>query len=344
MTDDELPRPEVAPLPPPVGGFESVLHRARARRARRLVPIVGVLAVVALAGTVLATGGSGADDEVATADEPATTTTASDGDEGAARTTSSTTLVPAADTTTTTSTTTPHEPATTSTTATTAGQCIDWCGETPPPGMCCDVVQPPVSDLVHAGRTVDGDGHPLAGIYVYVNDGMIPYGAAAVTDADGRYEVACGSRPLLLWGVGPDFRDYPTTPDENWAPVNLGDVDGWTGPECVERGSEGTTTVMVPGAIATGLVFDADGELVRNLDGPGWTLTVDEATHRGLRIHTTDADGRYWLYGLPVGTLRVHNLGMKLTTIEASPGEVLAIDWAPEDDGITGPIIPGTPP
>ena len=40
MTDEDLPRPDVAPLAPAEGGFEQVVRRARARRARRLSGVV----------------------------------------------------------------------------------------------------------------------------------------------------------------------------------------------------------------------------------------------------------------------------------------------------------------
>jgi hypothetical protein len=203
----------------------------------------------------------------------------------------------------------------------------------------------PPAPWILSGRAVDANGAPISGVYVYdfgPASGMGYGPAVARSDIDGTYTIPCPSGPVLLYGGGPTFASVQS-PDLNWQPAFVGggeSLSSATTPACQAPGSEPEmVTVMYPGGLITGTIYDSAGNPVVGTGSGGYDVN---ASLPGLWDDVSelsgqpDANGRYWFVGLPPGDyvldsgMRAH-LGLR-HTVHVEVGKTEIVDWWSTDD------------
>jgi hypothetical protein len=221
------PRRTIEPLSPPAGRFDAVMGAAKARRYRRATAVCSVTGVF-LAGIFggLAMGGvSGVQHRVETVAQgflgvPATAEPSDEATSTQAsptRSTSGKTKRPAPSTVTV--------------------------PVTPPPPAGREKVR---------GRVLDPTGAPVVGMFVYTTvpgaNGFVPSASpAAVTTANGRYDVPCTGGAVLLTPWQLNVPLGPTA-DGHWAATFVSD------PVCSRKAAPTVTTVE-PGVTVQGHVL-----------------------------------------------------------------------------------------
>ncbi|TAJ16091.1 MAG: sigma-70 family RNA polymerase sigma factor [Planctomycetota bacterium] len=137
-----------------------------------------------------------------------------------------------------------------------------------------------------AGRVTDGDGAPLTGARVRMqNEGVHDADRefAAIVAPDGRFEIA-GVDPGVYRATAHADGRLPETA------AQLAFVEGAS----IER-----DFALARGGVLRGLL--TDGALAKPLPGASVTIGFDDAASSAI----ADADGRYQLAGIPAGTFRV---------------------------------------
>ena len=276
-SNNPFPRRQVEPLPPPPGGFDTVLGRARARRYRRLTAVTGVAGVF-LAGIWggLAMGGGVSGVQQTLVDM------ASRGSHQVATTPngpSSSTMagtVPA-----TGSAPSPDDPTTGPQTATGPGT--------------------PRAQLVR-GRVVDRSGSPVVGMYVYTgkyaSGAFVPRSSpSGITGDRGRYAVPCAGGPVLLtpWLLN---TSHGATALGRWG------AEFVSSPVC-SRDAAPTVTKVARGATIEGHVSTDVG--CAGTDFPLW-LWINGDRPTAVRLSDLNEGDTFRVSGLPPGT---HVLGAR---------------------------------
>ena len=240
----QRPRPrQVEPLAPPPGSFDRVLGRARQRRHRQLTACAGVVGVF-LAGIG---GGLAMGDRVgqvqANLVQLVDRSDPGPGDPAASTAVTARAAAPAAGKAAKNRSAASRAPKT-------AAPPVMTPPAVAPPALTTAVLAAPTAH----GRVVDAAGDAVAGMYVYTDTtpgpGFAPSEVAAdVTDARGRYDVACTSGPLLLtsWPLNTPVGD---TADGSAAATEV------RRPGCVTPDSPRRTvrTTVATGSTVTGVV------------------------------------------------------------------------------------------
>jgi hypothetical protein len=222
------PRRTIEPLSPPAGRFDAVMGAAKARRYRRATAVCSVTGVF-LAGIFggLAMGGvSGVQHRVETVAANIGLRVP-------------TTAAPS------------HEA--TSTQASPTRSTLGTTKRPPPSTVTVPATSPPLAagrEKVR-GRVVDPTGKPVVGMFVYTavpgGDSFVPsVSPAAVTGANGRYDVPCTGGAVLLTPWQLNVPLGPTA-DGRWAATFVSD------PVCSRKAAPTVTTVE-PGATVQGHV------------------------------------------------------------------------------------------
>ena len=271
-----MPRRRPEPLPPPPDAFETVLHRARARRHRRLTTVAAVTGVflaglwggLAMAGGVAGVQNTVVDfanktSDLVKADQPTESPTKS----------SAKVVPPTAGRSTSAPVTTTASP----------------------------------TDTGHArmamlrGLVVDRDGAPVVGMFVYTGtrsgSSFIPRATpSAVTNDQGRYAVPCTDDPVLLtpWTLN-ESRAAATG---RWAATYV------TSPKC-STAVASTVTEVLPSASVEGHVTTDKG--CADSDFSLW-LWLNGNRPTAVQLGNLNEGDSFTISGLPAGT---HVLGAR---------------------------------
>jgi hypothetical protein len=276
MTHLPQPRRRPEPLPPPPEAFETVLHRARVRRYRRLSTVAGVTGVFLAGlwgGLAMAGGVAGVQDTVVGFANK-TSDLVKAGQPTESPTKSSAKVVPPTGGHST------SVPVTTSASPTDSGH---------------------ARMAMVRGLVVDSDGAPVVGMFVYTGtrtgSSFIPRSTpSAITNDQGRYAVPCTDDPVLLtpWTLN----ESRAAAKGRWAATYV------TSPKCSTTVAS-TVTEVLPSASVQGQVTtdkacaDSDFSLWLWLNG-----------NRPTAVHLGNLNGgdAFKISGLPAGT---HILGAR---------------------------------
>ena len=320
MTDPRagLPRRAVEPLPPPPGRFDEVLGRAKQRRQRRALNVLGVVAVF-LAGL----GGGMSIDGGVTQVPQAILEIATE-------------QVAGSDTSTAAS----KKPRTAAPTQEAASQEAKT--------AVAPSTQP--ARLAVRGQALTPRNTPIPGLYVYPGrpgaDGFVPTRRpATLTGRDGRFEVACTDTPVLL---SPWLLNRPAgnrAAIAQWAATFVGGATDPTSAAPAPCSGAGEVTTVV---LQRGSALEGTAQVPSSCDSgqPLWVLLSNE---RDLTVRVRGVrDGEaFRVAGLPPGRHTVGANGARTKVTVGGGATVMqdvtfACDRA-EPSQSPGPATP-TPP
>lgn len=272
----EMPRRRIEPLPPPPEAFETVLHRARARRYRRLstvAAVTGVFLAGLWGGLAMAGGVAGVQNTVVDFANKTSDLVKADQPTESPTTSPAKVVPPTAGPSTSAPVTTSASP----------------------------------TDTSHArmamlrGLVVDRDGAPVVGMFVYTGtrsgSSFIPRATpSAVTNDQGRYAVPCTDDPVLLtpWTLN-ESRAAATG---RWAATYV------TSPKC-STAVASTVTEVLPAASVEGHVTTDTG--CADTDFSLW-LWLNGNRPTAVQLGNLNEGDSFTISGLPAGT---HVLGAR---------------------------------
>jgi hypothetical protein len=323
---------DIDPLPPPPGSFDRMMHSARARRRRQgLAVLSSVAALVLVASGAFALGSSVND----------TQTFAQAGGSAGVGTTTITTTETAGN-----GTATQQDAAGPATSKPPAAVPAPTGSGTPTDATSS---APPIIAL--RGHVVDADGAPVVGLLVqpgarnrvvYRSDGRI----AAVTDAQGNFDIPCPRAPVLLATWQLDHDAPPPSVGAGWAATFLGPEDA-PHPVVPACGKRRTTTVVARGATVSGVVQTV-GPCAPD-DSFAVQVWLDNNREQSVRLAGLRAGETFTVAGLPAGS---HTLaaGGATTALELTQGDVVTQDVTftcvpdPGASTATSPVTPSADP
>jgi hypothetical protein len=284
------PRRRPEPLPPPPEAFETVLHRARARRHRRLTTVAAVTGVFLAGlwgGLAMAGGVAGVQDTVVSFANQASDLVKA-GEPTETPTKSSAKVVPP------TAGPSTSAPVTTTASPTETGH---------------------ARMAMVRGLVVDSDGAPVVGMFVYTGtrsgSSFIPRATpAAVTNDQGRYAVPCTHDPVLLtpWTLN-ESRAAATG---RWAATYV------TSPKC-STAVASTVTEVLPSASVEGHVNTDKGCADSDFSLRLW-LNGNRPT--AVQLGNLNEGDAFTISGLPEGTHVLAARGRHIRVSVKSGGHV----------------------
>jgi hypothetical protein len=281
-----MPRRRPEPLPPPPEAFDTVLHRARARRHRRLTTVAAVTGVF-LAGLWGGLAMGGVQDTVVSFANRTSDLVKANEPSGSPTTKSAAVVSPTGEHST-------SAPVTTTGTPTESGH---------------------ARMAMVRGLVVDGDGSPVVGMFVYTGvktgGSFIPRSTpSAVTNDDGRYAVPCTDDPVLLtpWTLN-ESRAAATG---RWAATYV------TSPKC-STAVASTVTEVLPSASIEGHVTTDKG--CADSDFSLW-LWLNGNRPTAVQLGNLNEGDSFTISGLPAGTHVLGALGRHIPVSVKSGGHV----------------------